>query len=188
MDSSVTGWNRGPQNTMRNFDFISMCSVYKGHKISFIIGCRYTFNAWIKLHNFHPRKPHHCIEYSIHVYEFYLHIVCIMKNKEKSAVISCIMVSLTGLHTKFWSVPYDYKWHSFPPPSNTRHAQESITNNLNFMDISFTCKIFGSQDTIKILLFWDSVPCNLLHTKLYDIKPKMTNFMVLIMCMFLQSV
>ena len=59
-------------------------------------------------------------------------------------MISCIMVSLTGLHTKLWSVLYDYRQHSFIP-ANIIYAQESITNNLNFRDISFMCEICGSQ-------------------------------------------
>jgi hypothetical protein len=118
---------------------------------------------------------------------FICNIMCIMKNKEKSAMISCIMVSLTGLHTKLLSALYDCRQHSFVL-TNIIYAQESVTNKLNFMVTCFTCEIFGSQYSIKILFTWDTVPCHLLHTKLFGIKPKMTNFMVSIMCMFLQSI
>jgi hypothetical protein len=148
------------------------------------------FNARIKMHNFHPRKPHYCIEYRVQYrthlsMSFICNIAYIMKDKENSAMISCIMVSLG--FTLNCGVLYDYRQHSFAP-TNIRHVQESVTNNLNFMDISFMCKIFGLQDSIKILLLWDMVPCHLLHTKLYGIKPKMTNFMVFIMCMLLQTI
>jgi len=41
-----------------------------------MIGYGYTFKTRMKMHNFHPRKPHCCIEYIIqyrpHLSEFYL--------------------------------------------------------------------------------------------------------------------